>query len=164
MFGAIIGVAAKFIGGGMAAGGAGGILGGIGGGGGLLGSLFNGGALKEIFDMVSNFKSNFLGGASQQPPLGNFGRPDDSSSARADDRNSRVQERLLDRIEGLLNRLERLRGEEGNEENACQCNNSNGGSSIDRIRELLRQLVGSSNDQSQASFQFTRSQFINIQV
>jgi hypothetical protein len=157
MFGAIIGIAAKFIGGGMAAGGAGGILGNVGGG--LLGSLFQGGPLKEIFDLVSNFKSNFLGGASQQPPLGNFGQRDEA--APANNRSSRAQDRLLDRIEGLLNRLERLRGgQEGNDEGGCQCS-SNG---IDRIRELLRQLVGSGNDQSQASFQFSRSQFLNIQV
>ena len=80
MFGAIIGVAAKIIGGGFAAGGAGGILGNIGGG--LLGGLFNGGALKEIFDLVSNFRSNFLDRASQQPPLGNFGQQDNSAPSR----------------------------------------------------------------------------------
>jgi hypothetical protein len=156
MFGAIIGVAAKLIGGAAGAGGAGGIL----GGGGLLGSLFQGGPLKEIFDLVSNFKTNFLGGASQQPPLGNFGQRDDFA-APTNDRRSRAQERLIDRIEGLLNRLERMRGGEANDEGGCQCSSSNG---IDRIRELLRQLVGSGNDSSQASFQFMRSQFLNIQV
>lgn len=162
MFGAIIGVAAKFLGGGAAAGGAGGILGKVGGG--LLGGLFQGGGpLKEIFDLVSNFKSNFLGGASQQPPLGNFGQRDDVGST-SNDRRSRGQERILDRIEGLLNRLERMRGREGNDEDGCRCSNGGGDNSIDRIRDMLRQLIGSGNDRSQASFQFTRSQFINIQA
>ncbi len=157
MFGAIIGVAAKFIGGAVASGGAGGIL----GGGGLLGSLFKGGPLKDIFDLVSNFKSNFMGGAAQQPPLGNFGQGD--ATAPTNDRQSRVQDRLLDRIEGLLNRLEKLRGGEGNDRDGCRCS-SGGNDSIDRIRDLLRQLVGSSNDRSQASFQFSRSQYLNIQA
>lgn len=156
MFGAIIGVAAKFIGGAAASGGLGGIL----GGGGLLGSLFKGGPLKEIFDMVSQFKSNFLGNADQQPPLGNFGQRDNFQADQSGDRRSRVQDRLLDRIENLLNRLERVRGQGGDDQGGCRCD----GNQIDRIRDLLRQLVGSGNDRSQASFQFTRSQFINIQV
>lgn len=162
MFGAIIGIAAKFIGGGALAGGAAGGAGGILGGGGLLGSLFQGGPLKDIFEMVSNFKSNFLGGASQQPPLGNFGQRD--NAAPANDRRSGAQGQLLDRIEGLLNRLERLRGGQGDqratEQEGCQCGNDG----IDRIRDLLRQLVGSGNDRGQAAFQFTRSQFTNIQA
>jgi hypothetical protein len=156
MFGAIIGVAAKFLGGAVASGGAGGIL----GGGGLLGSLFQGGPLKQIFDLVSNFKTNFLGGADQQPPLGNFGQRDEA--APTGDRRSATEARLLDRIERLLDRLERLRGgQEGNEEDGCRCNSSNG---FDRIRDLLRQLLGDGNDQNQASIQFSRSQFLNIQV
>lgn len=163
MFGAIIGIAAKVIGGAMGAGGAGGILGSIGGGGGLLSSLFQGGPLKEIFDMVSKFKSDFLGGADQQPPLGNFGQRDNLAAG-----GGRRQERLLDRIDSLLDRLERLRGEDqtNETEGGCQCDNStnSGNSSIDRIRELLRQLVGTSSTESQASFQITRSQFLNIQV
>jgi hypothetical protein len=156
MFGAIIGVAAKFIGGGLAAGGAGGILGKIGGG--LLGGLFKDGPLKEIFDMVSNFKSNFLGSADQQPPLGNFGRGNDFAPAGR----RQSQNRLLDRIEALLDRLERMqdRGQERAGEDECRCGND----SFDRIRELLRQLVGTSDTESQASFQITRSQFLNIQV
>lgn len=163
MFGAIIGIAAKFIGGGALAGGAAGGAGGILGGGGLLGSLFQGGPLKEIFNLVSNFKSNFLGGASQQPPLGNFGQRDHVGQT-SNDRRSRGQERILDRIEGLLNRLEKMRGREGNDEDGCRCSNGGGDNSIDRIRDMLRQLIGSGNDRSQASFQFTRSQFINIQA
>jgi hypothetical protein len=160
MFGAIIGVAAKLIGGGAAAGGAGGILGSLGGG--LLGSLFQGGPLKEIFDMVSNFKTNFLGGADQQPPLGNFGQRDEA--APTGDRRSAAQGQLLDRIERLLDRLERLRGgQEGNQEDGCRCSD-NGNNPIDRIRDLLRQLLGDGNDQNQASIQFSRSQFLNIQV
>jgi hypothetical protein len=159
MFGAIIGIAAKFIGGGAASGAVGGILGKLGGG--LLGGLFKGGAAKEIFDMVSNFRSNFLGGAAQQPPLGNFGRGDDFCSTPENNR-SRIRERLLDRIDRLISRLEGLRGQDEGSEGACRCNSSSDG--IDRIRELLRQLVGSSNDQSQVGFQFTRAQFTNLQV
>lgn len=158
MFGAIIGVAAKFIGGAVASGGAGGIL----GGGGLLGSLFQGGPLKEIFDLVSNFRSNFLGGASQQPPLGNFGQ--DNEAAPTEGRRSAAHSQLLERIERLISRLEQLNGQQGAQENDCQCSSSNGSNGIDRIRELLQQLLGEGSDQSQASFQFTRSQFINIQV
>lgn len=157
MFGAIIGVAAKFIGGAVASGGAGGIL----GGGGLLGSLFKGGPLKEIFDLVSNFKSNFLGGASQQPPLGNFGQGNEA--APADGQRSGPRAQLLDRIERLLDRLESLRGQggqDGNSQDGCRCSNNG----IDRIKDLLRQLIGSDNDRSQASFQFSRSQYLNIQV
>lgn len=161
MFGAIVGIAAKFIGGGALAGGAAGGAGGILGGG-LLGSLFQGGPLKDIFQMVSNFKSNFLGGASQQPPLGNFGQRD--NAAPANGRRPVAQERLLDRIEGLINRLEGLRGGQENQrtngQDGCQCGNDG----IDRIRDLLRQLIGSGNDRGQASFQFTRSQFVNIQA
>lgn len=162
MFGAIIGVAAKFIGGAVASGGAGKLLGGIGGGGLLssLGNLIKGGPLKEIFDMVSNFKSNFLGGASQQPPLGNFGQ--DNGASAANGGKSAAQARLLERIEGLLSRLEKLRGgQNGNQQDGCRCDSSNG---IDRIRELLRQLIGSGNDQNQASIQFSRSQYFNIQA
>ena len=156
MFGAIIGVAAKFIGGSALAGGAGGILGQIGGG--LLGGLFKDGPLKEIFDLVSNFKSNFLGGAAQQPPLGNFGRQDANGPAEAN--RPAVRERILDRIERLLDRLEGMNGSQPNQADGCRC----GSDSVDRIRDLLRQLLGSGNDQNQVAFQFTRSQFLNIQV
>ena len=156
MFGAIIGIAAKVIGGSALSGAAGGILGQIGGG--LLGGLFKDGPLKEIFDLVSNFKSNFLGGASQQPPLGNFGGREDT--APTNDRGSAVRDRLLDRIERLLDRLDRVSGQETNQADGCQC----GSDGVDRIRKLLRQLIGSGNDQNQVSFQFTRAQFSNIQV
>lgn len=170
MFGAILGIAAKFIGGAAASGGAGGLLGGAAkllGGGGMLSNLLQGGPLKEIFDLVSNFKSNFLGGASQQPPLGNFGGENNNNNvAAADGDKSAAQARLLEKIEKLLSRLEKLSGEGGNGQGAngqggCRCNSNNG---FDRIRDLLRQLIGTTNNQNQASFQFSRSQYLNIQA
>ncbi|NOT46933.1 MAG: hypothetical protein HOP17_04185, partial [Acidobacteria bacterium] len=62
-----------------------------------------------------------------------------------------------------LSRLEKLRGQggpEGTNQGGCKC----GSDGIDRIRQLLRQLIGSDNDRSQASFQFSRSQYLNIQA
>ena len=148
MFGAIIGIAAKVIGGGALSGG-GGILGGLlggGGGGGILSSLFKGGPAQEIFNMVSSFKSNFLGGASQQPPVGGFGQ---SNNAQGGDQ---AVDRLTSKIERLLDRLESLRSQQ------------QGGSGFDGIRDLLRQFLDSSGSRSQVSFQFSRSQYTNMQV
>lgn len=160
MFGAIIGIAAKFIGGAAASGGIGKLLGGLGGGGGLLSNLIKGGPLKDIFDMVSNFKSNFLGGASQQPPLGSFGQG--GNEANPTGAKSAAQARILDRIENLLNRLEKLRGngQNADSQGGCRCS-SNG---FDRIRDLLRQLTGADNNGNQVSMQFTRSQYLNIRA
>ena len=158
MFGAIIGIAAKFIGGGAAAGGAGGILGGLlgGGGGGILSSLFKGGPAKEIFDMVSKFK-NLIGGADQQPPVGGFGRGFGPQQA------TRGLDQLVGRIENLLNRLEGLRNQENdtNGSNGCCGNNGSGGNTI---RDLLRSFLDSTNSQNQVSFQFSRSQYTRIQA
>ncbi len=160
MFGAIIGIAAKFIGGGAAAGGAGGILGGLfkAGGGGILSSLFKGGPAKEIFDMVSKFKS-LVGGADQQPPVGGFGR-----GFGGPQQANRGLDQLVGRIENLLNRLEGLRNQDNgtNGSNSCCGNNNNG--SGNTIRDLLRSFLDSTNSQSQVSFQFSRSQYTRIQA
>lgn len=64
------------------------------------------GVAKDVFDLVSNFRSDFLNNASKQPPLGNFQQPSTSESPLS---SSRMGE-MLNMFEKLFGGNNPMRG------------------------------------------------------
>lgn len=64
------------------------------------------GVAKDVFSLVSNFKSNFLDKASSQPPLGNF----QQSSTKGSPLSSNRMGQLLNMFERLFGGMEKPTG------------------------------------------------------
>ncbi len=72
----------------------------------LTGNLI--GVARDVFDLVSNFRSNFLDRAAKQPPLGNFQTPSTAASPLSSKRMGEFLN-LFERLSGGFNSKDGLR-------------------------------------------------------
>lgn len=96
---------------------------------------------KDVFGLVSNFKSNFLDRASSQPPLGNFQQASNLSTPLS----SRRMSEVLNMFGKLFSGMERTPG-------------------LNRIYNALNVIKGTFDNYNHFDNRASRSAFTNIKI
>ena len=99
------------------------------------------GVAKDVFDLVSGFRSNFLERASRQPPLGNFQSPSNTASPLSSGR----LEEMLDLFGSLFGGRNQQRG-------------------LSRIFNALNIIKGTFDDFTRFDRRVTSSIFNNLKI
>ena len=99
------------------------------------------GVAKDVFSLVSNFKSDFLSRASSQPPLGNFQMPSTAASPLSSNR-----------MDEMLNLFTRTFGNNGMTEG------------LSKVLDAFRTIKGTFDNYNHFDNQATRSIFSNMKI